>query len=398
MTDISPIHFIKYNSSFTKSRKINDSMVASDALNAKILPEKTYVIVDSFNKEDLAIDIDGDGKNDLTHGDYICRLIKSLNPNAKAIPFHLSSLNDYDYNKKRYNGLLKFLNKVKPDAVNRSISNSRPLSLYNQDKNSLIENKEEVRKSLEKRPMDALTLSNLEKIIKSGFKLFNSEGNRGDDNFSTQSLVDGIQMVGSTDAQRNILPFSEDIKTMKFAQGRYGVSEIKDDNGKVLGYDLVGNGKIAVKADEVSSKGTFVRPAIKQFVGKSPEEYLVPDEKYELLYEFFNESDREKFKKKWGFTSFDEMMNEIIDIRTKYLFTIEQAQNISNIDKMELGTIKDQGIYVNSKNCIFDVDEEGKLVYDPDRSGRKNVINYIDGNSFASPTRMVIVDIMEANK
>lgn len=398
MSDPGIISLINHNTSFTKKRTINDALVASDALNAKILPEKTYVVVDTFNKEEPEIDIDGDGIEDLSHGEFICRLIRSLNPNAKAIPFHLSSLKDYDYTKKRYNGLLKFLNVLKPDAVNHSISSSKPLSMYNQDKDSLVENKEEIKDRLKDKPMSSLMISSLEKIIKNGFKLFNAEGNQGDGNFSSESLVDGIQMIGSTDAQRNLLAFSEDIKTMKFAQGRYGISEVKDDNGKVLGYDIVGNGQIAIKADEVSSKGNFVKPAIKNFVGKSPEKFLVPDDKYECLYEFYHVTDREKYKKKWGFKNTEEMIKEAISIRQKYLFTIDQAQNISNTDKNALETIKDQGIYVNSKNCVFDIDEKGKLIYNPDHSGRKNMINYIDGNSFASPTRMVVEDILKANE
>lgn len=405
---------IKLNSSNNKvsfGKKIEDAKLGSEALSAKTLPFRTYVVEDGFEVKE--IDVDGDGKNDLSHGEFICRLIKSLNPNATVIPFKFGhNLTDEQFYR-RYDGLVKFLKKMKPDGINRSIG--MPISYVNVNffssidlnKGNFKDNLEVVKVKTKKNNDPASNFikfitSKLEEITKSGLKLYNSGGNKGDDYFNAECLAEGVQVVGSTDAQKNLLQCSADTGTMKFAQGIYDISEVKDDQGNVLGYDITGNGKVDIKAEEVSSKGKYVNPLIKELVGKPLKDYLMPDREFEIL-KYYHSSrwpDAEELQKRFNINDQFEFFNEVERIKEeKYLLSIDQIQTLHITSFKELDEYRECGKYKTLKSgVVFDVDKDGNIIYDPDRSGRKDVIKYVRGASFASPTYMVTKDIEEANK
>lgn len=445
--------FIRANKNLSFGRKASDARLVSDNIEAQTFPVKTYVIIDTFNKKN--IDIDGDGIDDIPHGEFICRLIKSLNPNAKTIPFMLSNLDSNEYVIRRHKGFIKFIKKVKPDAINRSVGdicsfqelnrdikravkkesqgasfkrirqltsniinslrigtkNSPPESI-NKPPNSEIITRENfttyqdiIRKVLKEDAKKGSILSTLDDITKEGFKLFNAGGNSGSDHFAIECLAEGVNVIGSTDGQRNVLANSSDLETMKFAQGIFGISTIKDDSGKVLGYDLTGNGRIAIKAEEVSSNGKFIHPVLKEYAGKPLKECIIPDDKYAFLQEYYDTPFRNSEKvmqlqNKWGLSSKQELMDEARSIYEKYLMSVEQVESLGIYDDERIKEFKEIGKFKKlfSDNICFDVDQDGLLIYDPEHSGRREVINYRSGSSYATPAYMVINDIEEANK
>lgn len=381
-------------------RKVDGARLGCNTarVNPEKLPHKRYVVIDTFESKDM--DIDGDGKDDISHGEFIARLIKSLNPKAEAIKLDEGKLSDGDKYFTYWDDLVKQIKELRPDGVNRSTGGSlgypgtsklldEPIT-----KDNFMSRLGPFRQYLEQQDDQhskffLFIVNHLEELTKNGIKVFNSGGNKGIKFFNFESVAEGVNIVGSTDARGNLLECSADNARMNFAQGIYGISQVKDKSGKLLGYDIVGNGNVSITPEEVSSGGSYVDPKIQQFAGKALKDCLITDEEFEALKIYYSPSHYPD----------EATRNKVKEIQERDpLLSLDQIQLIFPHNQ-ELAQYREVGVYKTLFGKVaFDVDKDGKVIYDPDRSGRQNVIHYARGASFASPTFMVMKDIEEACK
>ena len=206
-------------------------------------------------------------------------------------------------------------------------------------------------------------LKKIQELVNLGVPVYLAGGNDGNDIFNLYSLVDGVNTVGATDSKGKIEKYSPTNSLVNiFAQGTFNVSEIKDKDGKVTAYDYTGDGKPDIPVSDVSGKGSRV----KYFIGKSIAD-IKADEKERRLLSNLTQADSENF---FNIVSCNK------DIET----TINNMKN-----KLFISKLKEYGKFTDIEGQFeFKTDKIGKLIFDPDNSGRE-AVNYIEGTSFAAP-------------
>lgn len=255
------------------------------------------VVIDSLLEDEAkTIDIDGDGSPCVSHGRVVRAIIESVYPGIEIIPENISP-----YSMKRFVSkitaesevigvlekiLAKINNGEQIDAINISagakerISDlARKIGIANLNGTNLLEYKLTIRQWLSKEhPEQLKSVSLIEEIIEKGTEVFISAGNKPQD-FNLYSLARGAHVIGATNAVGVVAPYSAcNSLVTDLCQGTFSITKIKQ--GGVDGYDVIGNGQIAISHEEVSKEGA---PIIELFIGKNYHEVAAVEADYALL-------------------------------------------------------------------------------------------------------------------
>lgn len=150
-------------------------------------------------------------------------------------------------------------------------------------------------------------------------------------------------------SQNNVL-------TKSYANGVINSTEIYDETGKLQGYDITGNGKVNITPDEVSGGQAFIAQFVGQPMNDMVSQSLSMDEKQ--LYP---------------------LSNGVIKNRLESML----GHPISEESYLELGQYV--GFDLIHQKFYFFKEKDGKIIYDPDNSGRPHAVSCLEGCSYAAP-------------
>lgn len=220
---------------------------------------EVLVIDDFSNKE---IDIDGDGKNDLTHGDTVTRYISQNGKDVES--FDVSGKDGYLDDKKIHDKLGELVeNPGDTKVVNLSLGAEISLEELSEitgveiTAENFASEKDNIKAAIKNDPELAREhgtkleiVDYIEQLSAKGIQINIAAGNGGDGTVNFLSLAEGenVNIVGATDQNGDEANYSSDGATV-YRQGTYDINETAD------GYDINGDGVTDVTDEEVSTKG-----------------------------------------------------------------------------------------------------------------------------------------------
>lgn len=413
---------------------------------------KNYIVVDQF-KGPKATDIDGDGIKDFWHGQTVARYIKAVMPLANIHTIHAGTEcnidvpepenKDADIDIVKFNplpekeeehdlrkliaGLEQARDYVKThdvDGLNLSVSVGMSFDQARQyckkfNHDNFEAHKTELLEALERKlpdkPYEKLSTSDrviyagikgariLEEIAAEGVEVCIAAGNSGKDNFVLFNLAQGVTPVGSKNVSGKRSLFTAQHQGIEYEQGEYASIRIKED-GKVIGYDINSDGIVDVKPEEVSGNGQAL---VDKFAGRPLSECKATNEEaldFCHYKRFVEESDGLLdllidlvlfWKRKPSIKPEAEIKKSPMQIKfetlsEEKLFDVNLACGAFEMNETETKKYKGRGDYVHiSTTRVYRKDAEGKVVYDPNNTGEKDIVSVINGTSYASPIHLV---------
>lgn len=373
---------------------------------------KNIAVIDDFkNKE---IDVDGDGINDLSHGEIVSRYAGQNGDNIQK--FDVTTIDPKDNQSKlntdKINKSLETILKNPGDITDINLSSEisfsfkdlgKAINVPNLNKDNYKKYLPQIRAAVEEGcPEIAKSIKNLEDLSKKGIHISIAAGNNGEDSFNLLSLAQGdnIEIVGATDANNKKTGYTETGSTT-FAQGTYDSKKVKG------GFDINNDGVADVKNQEVSGKGNTDNALVNKFVGKDTDSVLVSENEMNdsvknlisTLTGLSSDTTGKDFDKVYDPKKMKTTLEEIkanlkrdknIDEKTKKALN-EQIDFLTKVNNEALKqgklltlTLTPDGkiipLYLDNKN--------GKIAYDPDNSNDGNAVSCIEGTSFAAPTNV----------
>ncbi|MGD9581616.1 MAG: hypothetical protein AB7V50_09605 [Vampirovibrionia bacterium] len=290
----------KNNQIYSNNSKANISF-------AKKVESYNYLVLDDFNSID--IDIDGDDIADLSHGESIKRLITALNPEANVICLKAKDMTiDGKFNikelKNKLTVVLNQLDILNLKGINLSIASNYETSTTNIEGKKISKHNfnhykkliadrfigltEEIKtnqfyiSAQDKLFIDTVEIFKIiEKITSKNIPVYVAAGNNGINKYNMFSLAQNCKTVSSTDANGIKSFYSSNIAATDKARGVYGITPV-EENGTIIGYDLIGNGKVDIKAEEVSGKGK-TKPKVSFYTGKPLKDLLASKKEFEIV-------------------------------------------------------------------------------------------------------------------
>jgi hypothetical protein len=353
---------------------------------------KRVAVVDDFGAK--SVDIDGDAVPDLSHGETVSRIIRGFRRGVEVVPFNLDfegadTLED-NRNKlaTQFQDLFERISAKKErfDAANLSIGSDiaydevrfedgRQLTPGNLAGHS----DELVTWAYTSSPYRYKVLEALDGVLRLT-KLYLAAGNSGDTHFSFNSVLEGQTTVGATSAKGNKLPYSPTNNLVsRYEQGTFGIVKVAD------GFDITGDGIADVMNHEVSGG----EPVIRQFAGKAYEDVRFTREDFLKLKGALAEGKR--------FADIDWIYHKLYPLELlKAMFNIPPERVAMRSGGPEFAMFiraQEQGETEARVKAGFIVDARtGQVIYDPDESGRPEMIHHIWGTSFAS-TKALALDL-----
>lgn len=228
---------------------------------------KTYVIVDNYKTKTM--DIDADAIADLSHGEVVEKMLLSKHPDAKIIRYDVAGgKKELDGDTKKIEDAFDDISKridsgEKIDGVNFSFADNKKISTISkcvkgQICNDNISEKESTVKSsiYSKLNSPSEAIESIEKVTSKNVPVYMSAGNDGPEYYNMFGLAKGVTQVGALNAKGEKSRYSSNNSDVqKWAQGDFEVSFLKNDSGKIIGYDYTGDGKMDLSADQSSTKG-----------------------------------------------------------------------------------------------------------------------------------------------
>ena len=221
-------------------------------------------VIDIYNK--VSIDIDGDKKDDLTHGEFVELIMKVLLPSIHINRFDVG-IDDkkHDFSDENLKTALQRItndinNGIKYDAVNISLSYTFSFDFIqkqiNKDitKNNIHRYSKEIRQFLNKTNIKPL-IDLLEEISSAGIPIYVSNANNPE-KYNILGVAKGVKLVHSLTRKGEI----EDKDKIHSDIQKYGPGDLLIetvlDNNEIEGYDINGDGKSDIPANNLSAKGS----------------------------------------------------------------------------------------------------------------------------------------------
>ncbi|MGE0487590.1 MAG: hypothetical protein AB7S38_00095 [Vulcanimicrobiota bacterium] len=317
-------------------------------------------MLDRFNNKE--VDIDGDKKADAAHGEVIARGLENEGFGVERIQQqgqtgnNLSNLADSFEDGSRDFRKGDVVNVSSGRADDPTFKELSGMVGFPVTPENLASQRGQIFDALKKLPPDARTQDWLKtneaigRLQGQGLEVVHAAGNAGPDRVSV-GFLNANHQLSATDARGQVQPWSADSSVTRPAQGVHPVSEVKDANGKVTGFDVGRDGTVDFKANEVSGGSQFVD----QFEGKPVSAV----------------SDRNG--------------TALADVGDKFGNSLLPIAQIPE-GKVLWGDGKD-GAFVNPDDAhpsfVFRQDGNGNLFHDPDNSGNPGSVNAILGTSYS---------------
>ncbi|MBI3590246.1 MAG: hypothetical protein HY094_02570 [Candidatus Melainabacteria bacterium] len=375
-------------------------------------PIRRAAVIDYFGlAKKNVFDIDGDGVTDkVSHGAIVSLILR-----ARAKDY--AEITDFDASERCYPELPRILKEIKKNniqgstihAVNMSLGSTinyfsaitikvlQELTGLELNSENLFENRKKIIdffKTSSDRGFNELynIIKAIEEVIASGSTFFMCGGNAGHETVNLFGLAEGVTNVGATNAQGEIAPYSSQHSLINiYRQGIHSVTEVFEGN-ELTGYSIINDGTVEIPLEKVSGGTALIRRVQPEAVNFKENQECFPLSEG-VLYpakRLLKEINRR-------LKEIDKLLNSVnkysfngytIWLEKKVLLEIKDALENSFGGKFVALLNLDPEIILSEikRNWLrfFDVDDKGKIIYDPDRSGRK-AINFISGCSFATP-------------
>lgn len=332
--------------------------------------------------EEPEIDIDGDSLPDLSHAEVIKRILEAYLPKAKIT---VKNPNEFVYTQKT--DILTLVQRALQWCLDEgfdyiNLSNgpayhySRVQVLHKKmTPENLLKLKPRFRQEnlegvFSKYPDTSKIIALLDELVKAGTRLFVSASNDAG-TFNLLHMAEGTDNIGGmTMAYKPVVGFSDNTLLNNYSKAVFNVYKLK------RGYDITGDGKVDVLNKEVSGQGKAkVMP--EKYCGKSSKTTLATANDITLISQAQEEQARHE-----------------IDLLAQKLFTFDQLRELGLVAEDKRDFYTQFGPYMAYQNyqviAGFDVNNKGKIIYDPERSG-KNAVHMFMGNSFATPVALAQV-------
>lgn len=228
---------------------------------------RRIAVVDNFKDK---LDIDGDGKGDISHGDLCCIFLKQSNPDAKIDRLDVSgggSFGGHD-SAKLFDKLSQIANKGNNyyDGVSLSQSAEQAYGNGPLTADNLKNYKSQINQEVKNDQEYGGIINKLEEIAGNGTPVYTSSGNKSDI-FDYYSAAEGVTSVGAEYIEgTNKDKYSVNSLTDKLSNGEFTsydvITQGGKDTGRVLGLDITGDGKVDVPVSMLSGKGkVFNKPS-----------------------------------------------------------------------------------------------------------------------------------------
>ncbi|MFA6989146.1 MAG: hypothetical protein WC197_03660 [Candidatus Gastranaerophilaceae bacterium] len=342
-------------------------------------------------------DINNDGYPDMPHGKFVENVARTcLNFNPIIYEYRVRKNNK---NEVPDETMLKAFNAIdnNPDvlAVNVSQADAHEISILESKYNILASEKSEkttpARVNITPQNIKGRKAQVMEVFMKTGHELLNqiikkiehiakskavfiAAGNNSSEGLNAYNLADGTFNVGSMKIKGKS-DFSCDNEAVNlFALGEYGIAPVRE-KGNVTGFNITENGTIDIPLSDI--KGYEI---IQKFVGKDIEKVKASNSERQKLLELKQryysgekiiESDIGNLKDKLYYSKIN---NRYIDFDTA--FYLQENQQL-----------KEQGLPTKTPRFSFNVNEDGKIVYD---LNDKKLLGSTGGTSYAAPTAMAM--------
>lgn len=234
----------------------------------------------------------------------------------------------------------------------------------------------------------AQVIKAIERISNSGknIPVFLSAGNEGEEFLNLFSLAKNVKAIGATDYNGNLADFSADNTLMSdFEQGIFNVSTVYNKNHKLAGYDITGNGRITIPKYMTSGK----KSEVVDYTNNPSASVIANEQDYQEMIEMLNRVELIKRQKHIDDYTvgvcFDEQKQEFGE--NKKVFPASLLKTFMPDSTADIEKLEKEGNFINATATRAFKLKNGKLVYDPDGSGRES-IGKIWGTSFAAPFAM----------
>lgn len=384
---------------------------------------KNIVVFDSFNEK--YIDLDGDTKPDVSHGELVSMQILGVLPDANLIRYNTDlALTDYVHHNTDFfhldkvpadlterltaQGFRQLAKEIKGglsiDGVNLSQSSDKSIQInilaaatgLKLDHKNIKEHRPAIRDMIKKwaTTPDPKTLTpiqkdlakswqvieSIEQVTEKNIPVYIAAGNEGQDSLNLYSFAKGTTTVGALTARGGRTQYSANHAMVdKTDQGTFNVVPISQD-GRVIGYDLTGDNKADISARSLSGQGNFINPDIAKFAGKKPKDVQISPqdlEQFKIAFQDFLKS-----KKEGKPTRFVELLpkniHDVLIPMADYMMAVGASKENAEIAKEK------KGDFMLFGGEAYRVDSQGKLFYTPDGSNQA-AIWQIDGTSFSAP-------------
>ncbi len=235
--------------------------------------DPVVAVIDNFLKE---VDIDKDGKYDISHGRVVSYILQENNPNVKIMACDNGNSNAKATNLR----ILEILDYIKTgkriDAVNVSLAKSvtfEDLSTFigaEITPENICEYKNQIVETLKTRSIDhihsnsfeaaantdkniAETIINLEKVIEAGVPVYIAAGNDGKDSINLLTLVDGAIIIGAKEDGAKASYSADNCLIDRWVDGTATGTLIKE-NDQIIGFDITKDGVADIKKNELSDE------------------------------------------------------------------------------------------------------------------------------------------------
>lgn len=361
----------------TPSGGINWQWLESSIETSRASPHKpTIAIIDVF--DELYVDVNGDGKLDISHGDLVAAVLQS-HLDCKVLKFEGSHVYLFSHLIiRQVKKILEYhVNQEPIDAVNISIGKDvkiDDLARFTKTPGLSAENVHEYQEKLRRHYLNTNdflqgeVIEALESLTSQGIKVFVAGGNMGPDYINIYSLARDVISVGNTNACGTIQARSARNSLLRYEQGTFSVSLTHD------GYSLFGSDRADVTFDKVPQRTWWSRSYPERFVGRSAEHVICRDHQ-SYLDKIDWASSKEKPKLGW-FSS----------MRSK-LYSLETLKSMGAMSEAEFKSLVECGFVLCSfdNKYYFGIDQNSRVTYDPAASGSKNIIHHVAGTSYSVP-------------
>lgn len=336
--------------------------------------------VDNFSTRD--VDINGDGTPDLSHGDVVVRTARAFNPDIQPVRFDVDIKPTDTVHQGHVKKLLQLhrlcrgiVDGDQPvDAVNISVTQEMGLASIAGpggkpiDAQSIVQYRRTLIDAM--RDLGQLarywTLRLMEGLVESGVPVYVSAGNSGKEHFTVENLAEGVFSVGATNAQGKKATYSGDNALVnRFAQGTFNITRTND------GFDLNGDGVSEVLNEEIATP-TATSEA-ERFVGRHFSDVMPTESDLQVV--------NDGLERGQPFATIPLVRDRLFQLST----LAQLFEPVPMLDHpRELGLVMPSGELISG----FTIDRQGKVIYDPDESGRPKTVNHLWGTSFSSPAAL----------
>ena len=355
--------------------------------------EPIVAVVDIFDTK--AYDIDGDGQEDLSHGEMTIAMVKAYYPQIKIKTYELkTTYGEVEYTQvvEQFNNINSAIeNSINIKAVNLSFGvpctykalskfmglsiNSENINDFKNDILSYIKNNET---NLYK------ALMAIKSVIDKNIPVYLAAGNEGSSSINITSVLDNIITVGANLSSGQLWPLNASRPLIKrYEVGEYFIRPVYKDN-LIIGYNITGNDEVQIPITDVSGQEPIINSYINKVIKKAKsKDYKKLKELVDLDSQAGNKNiDISKLQK-----ACIKLSKEIYDSRILFPLNNRFAE-ILNLSKEELSYCKTMGDYANPSLFIFMADKNNKVIYNPKRTG-EYIVKTIVGTSIASPVAMI---------